>query len=209
MIAGKSMRDHLRFASCYWHTMRNPLADPFGLGTSQTPWDDGTPSVENACRRVGVFFEFLQKIDIDFFCFHDRDIAPEGNDVAESERNLETVVDRIEAEMKSSGRRLLWGTACLFTHQRYASGAGTSPLVDVYCHAAAQIKAVVFFDAGNAFGDPWGVGHLNPFGLRAAYGAGVRWNSPIGPLRFEYGIPIRPRENERKSVFDFSIGSFF
>jgi xylose isomerase len=143
MIAGKSMRDHLRFASCYWHTMRNPLADPFGLGTSQTPWDDGTPSVENACRRVGVFFEFLQKIDIDFFCFHDRDIAPEGRDVAESERNLETVVDSIEAEMKSSGRRLLWGTACLFTHQRYASGAGTSPLVDVYCHAAAQIKAAL------------------------------------------------------------------
>ena len=143
MIAGKSMRDHLRFASCYWHTMRNPLADPFGLGTSQTPWDDGTPSVENACRRVGVFFEFLEKIDIDFFCFHDRDISPEGADVAESERNLETVVDAIEAEMKSSGRRLLWGTACLFTHQRYASGAGTSPLVDVYCHAAAQIKAAL------------------------------------------------------------------
>ena len=78
MIAGKSMRDHLRFASCYWHTMRNPLADPFGVGTSQTPWDDGSQSVENACRRVGVFFEFLEKIDIDFFCFHDRDIAPEG-----------------------------------------------------------------------------------------------------------------------------------
>jgi len=68
---------------------------------------------------------------------------------------------------------------------------------------------VVFFDAGNAFGDPWGNGHLNPFGLRYAYGAGVRWQSPIGPLRFEYGIPINPREGERKSVFDFSIGSFF
>lgn len=74
---------------------------------------------------------------------------------------------------------------------------------------AAQIKAVIFFDAGNAFGDPWGTGHLNPFGLRSAYGAGIRWQSPIGPLRFEYGIPIRPLENERKGVFDFSIGSFF
>lgn len=74
---------------------------------------------------------------------------------------------------------------------------------------AAQIKAVVFFDAGNAFGDPFGNGHLNPFGLRTAYGAGIRWQSPIGPLRFEYGIPIRPLEGERKGVFDFSIGSFF
>lgn len=74
---------------------------------------------------------------------------------------------------------------------------------------AAQIKAVLFFDAGNAFGDPWGVGHLNPLGLRTAYGAGIRWQSPIGPLRFEYGIPIRPLEGERKGVFDFSIGSFF
>jgi outer membrane protein insertion porin family len=74
---------------------------------------------------------------------------------------------------------------------------------------AAGIKAVLFFDAGNAFGDPWGGGYINPFGLRAAYGAGIRWQSPIGPLRFEYGFPINPLEHERKSVFDFSIGSFF
>ena len=76
MILGRPMRDHLRFASCYWHTMRNGLADPFGVGTAKMPWDDGSESLDNAVRRVGVFFEFLEKIDIDFFCFHDRDIAP-------------------------------------------------------------------------------------------------------------------------------------
>ena len=74
---------------------------------------------------------------------------------------------------------------------------------------AAGVAVVVFFDAGNAFGDPWGNGYLNPVELRFAYGAGIRWQSPIGPLRFEYGIPIKPREGEKKSVFDFSIGGFF
>ena len=142
-IAGKSMRDHLRFASCYWHTMRNPLADPFGSGTARMPWDDGSDSVDNAVRRVGVFFEFLEKIDIDFFCFHDRDIAPEGDSIASSEENLDKVVESIEAKMKETGKKLLWGTACLFTHPRYASGAATSPRVEAFCHAAAQVKAAL------------------------------------------------------------------
>ncbi len=143
VIAGKSMRDHLRFASCYWHTMRNGLADPFGVGTAQMPWDDGTETLDNAIRRVGVFFEFLEKIDIDLFCFHDRDIAPEGATVTESERNLDRVVEAIENEMQRTGKRLLWGTACLFAHPRYASGAATSPRVEAFCHAAAQVKAAL------------------------------------------------------------------
>ena len=142
-IAGRTMREHLRFASCYWHTMRNVLADPFGAGTAKMPWDDGSDSVENAVRRVDVFFEFLQKIDIDFFCFHDRDVAPEGSNIAESERNLDRVAEAIESKMQSSGKRLLWGTACLFTHPRYASGAATSPRVEAFCHAGAQVKAAL------------------------------------------------------------------
>ncbi|MEE2896242.1 MAG: xylose isomerase [Planctomycetota bacterium] len=143
MILGRPMRDHLRFASCYWHTMRNGLADPFGVGTARMPWDDGSESIENALARVDVFFEFLEKIDIDFFCFHDRDIAPEGSTIAESEASLDKVVERIEACMQRTGRRLLWGTACLFTHPRYASGAATSPRVEAFCHAAAQVKAAL------------------------------------------------------------------
>ena len=155
VIDGKTMSEHLRFASAYWHTMRNPLADPFGIGTAQMPWDDLSESVSNAQRRVDVFFEFLSKIGIDYFCFHDRDIAPEGADVAESEKNLDAVVDTIEAQMKASGKKLLWGTACLFMHPRYAAGAGTSPNVDVFCHAAAQIKAAM--DATHRLG---GLGYV-------------------------------------------------
>ena len=155
MIDGKSMADHLRFASAYWHTMRNPLSDPFGAGTAQMPWDDHTESVPNAQRRVEVFFEFLTKIGIDFFCFHDRDIAPEGASVAESEANLDAVVNTIEAQMKATGKKLLWGTACLFIHPRYAAGAGTSPNVEVFCHAAAQVKAAM--DATHRLG---GLGYV-------------------------------------------------
>ena len=123
LVEGRPMHEQLRFASAYWHTMRNPLADPFGVGTARMPWDDGSESVENAVERVGVFFEFLEKIDIDFFCFHDRDIAPEGDGVAESESNLERVIDAIEARMQASGKKLLWGTACLFTFASTRSGA--------------------------------------------------------------------------------------
>ena len=96
VVAGRTMRDHLRFACAYWHTMRNPLSDPFGMGTARMPWDDGSESVPNAQHRAGVFFEFLDKIGIDYFCFHDRDIAPEGDSIEHSERNLEQVVDTIE-----------------------------------------------------------------------------------------------------------------
>ena len=165
LIGDRSMRDHLRFASCYWHTMRNELADPFGVGTAQTPWDDRSDSIENAVARVDVFFEFLNKIDIDFFCFHDRDIAPEGGSVEESERLLDTVVDRIEARMRDTGKRLLWGTACLFTHPRYASGAATSPRVEAFCHAAAQVKAAM--EATHRLG---GAGYVF-WGGREGYGS--------------------------------------
>lgn len=139
-LAGKSMREHLRFAAAYWHCMRNGLSDPFGEPTALMPWDDGTPSVENALRRTNVFFEFLKKIDIDFYCFHDRDIAPECSTLSESEAALDTVVARLKEHQESSGKKLLWGTACLFAHPRYSQGAGTSPSLPVFTHAAAQIK---------------------------------------------------------------------
>ena len=140
LVEGRPMHEHLRFASAFWHTMRNGLSDPFGAATARMPWDDGSDSVENACIRVRAFFEFLEKCSIDRYCFHDRDVAPEGSDVRESERNLDRVVEVLASEQERTGRRLLWGTACLFTHPRYMHGAATSCLVDVYAHAGAQVR---------------------------------------------------------------------
>jgi xylose isomerase len=143
LVEGKPMREHLRFASAYWHTMRNTLADPFGAGTAQMPWDDGSDSLDNARRRVSVFFEFLGKCGIDFYCFHDRDVAPEGRTLAESERNLSEIVATLKSEQERTGKRLLWGTACLFAHPRYAQGAATSPRPEVFAYAAAQVKVAM------------------------------------------------------------------
>lgn len=143
LVEGRPTREHLRFAAAYWHCMRNSLADPFGVGTALMPWDDGSDSTDNARRRVDVFFEFLEKIGIEFYCFHDRDIAPERATIAETEAALDKVVAHLEQRQKASGRRLLWGTACLFTHPRYAQGAATSPSLDVFVSAAAQVKKAI------------------------------------------------------------------
>lgn len=143
VVGGKAMRDHFRFGVAYWHTMRNTLADPFGVGTAQRPWDDGTSSIANAQRRARVCFEFMEKLGVDFYCFHDRDVAPEGATLAESNRNLDAVADALEEEQKRTGKRLLWGTACLFAHPRYCQGAATSPNAGVFAYAAAQVKKAI------------------------------------------------------------------
>ena len=140
VIAGKSMKEHLRFAGAYWHVMRNDLSDPFGAGTAIMPWDDGSNSVENALTRVDVFFEFLEKMDIGYYCWHDRDIAPELNDLSESNDALDQVVAKLKEKQVETGVQLLWGTACLFSHPRYAQGAATSPDANVYAYAGAQVK---------------------------------------------------------------------
>lgn len=140
LIDGKSMKDHLRFAAPYWHVMRNVLSDPFGGGTAEMPWDDGSDSVENALNRVDVFFEFLNKIGIDYYCWHDRDIAPELNDLNASNAALDAVVAKLKEKQAETGVQLLWGTACLFSHPRYAQGGATSPDAAVYSYAAAQVK---------------------------------------------------------------------
>jgi xylose isomerase len=143
IVDGKSMRDHMRFAAAYWHVMRNGLSDPFGGPTALMPWDDGSDSIDNALKRADVFFEFLEKMDIDYYCFHDRDIAPELNDLGKSNAALEKVTDHLLGLQKTSGRKLLWGTACLFSHPRYAQGAGTSPSAEVFAYGAAQVKAAM------------------------------------------------------------------
>lgn len=144
VVSGKTMAEHLRFAAAYWHCMCNTLADPFGGGTALMPWDDlPGDNLDKAWRRADVFFEFLQKTGIGFYCFHDRDIAPEGATLAESNKLLENMVDHLADLQEQAGRKLLWGTACLFNHPRYAQGAATSPFANVFAYAAAQVKAAM------------------------------------------------------------------
>lgn len=140
LVDGKSMREHLRFAAPYWHVMRNVLADPFGGGTALMPWDDGSNSTENAVKRVDVFFEFLDKLGFDYYCWHDRDIAPELDNLSDSNKALDTVVARLKEKQNETGVKLLWGTACLFSHARYSQGGATSPDANVFAYAAAQVK---------------------------------------------------------------------
>jgi xylose isomerase len=140
VVGGKSMRDHLRFSVVYWHTMVNPLSDPFGVGTAVRPWDDGTPTVANAQRRVKVAFEIIDKLGAPFYAFHDRDVAPEGSSLKESHANLDAVAKVLKDEQERTGIKLLWGTANLFGNRRYVHGAATSPNFEVFAHAAAQVK---------------------------------------------------------------------
>lgn len=143
LVEGAPMREHLRFAACYWHTMRNTLADPFGLGTSRTPWDDGSDTLDNARRRADAFFEFAWKCRIGHWCFHDRDLAPEGASIAESEKNLDALVRHATDLQSATGVRLLWGTANLFSHPRYMHGAATSPHLGAFMQAAAQVRTAL------------------------------------------------------------------
>jgi xylose isomerase len=139
-IDGKTMTDHLRFGIAYWHTFRGSGSDPFGPGTALRPWDDGTDSIENAQRRVRVAFEFMEKLGAPFYCFHDRDVAPEGKSLRETNANLDAVVKVLKQEQRRTGIKLLWGTANLFSNPRYVHGASTSCNADVFAFAAAQVK---------------------------------------------------------------------
>ena len=143
VIAGKPMRDHLRFSVTYWHTIRGQLADMFGVGTAIRPWEDGTNSMKMAETRARVAFEFLEKLGAPYYAFHDRDVAPEGKNLTETNRNLDTIVKVLKEEQHRTGVQLLWGTACLFVHPRFAHGAATSCNADVFAYAAAQVKKAI------------------------------------------------------------------
>jgi xylose isomerase len=140
VVEGKTMREHLRFSVVYWHTFRGRGADMFGAPTVNRPWDDHSDSLDNARRRVRVAFEFMEKLGAPFYAFHDRDVAPEGASLAETNKNLDAVAKVLEEEQDRTGIKLLWGTACLFAHPRFAHGAATSCNADVFAYAAAQVK---------------------------------------------------------------------
>ena len=141
VVAGKKMKDWLRFGVAWWHTFDQQLVDPFGTGTAQRPWYGKYSNPEDeALAKVDYAFEFFQKLGVEYFCFHDRDIAPEGDTLRETDKNLDKVVDKIEENMKSTDVKLLWNTSSLFTNPRFVSGASTSPFADIYAYAGGQLK---------------------------------------------------------------------
>lgn len=139
IIAGKPMREHLKFAMAYWHNMCAEGADMFGSGTTDKSYG-ATDPMEQAKNKAYAAFEFMDKLSIDYFCFHDRDLAPEGKTLAESNANLDEITDLLAELMQKTGKKVLWGTANCFNNPRYMHGAGTAPNADVFAYAAAQIK---------------------------------------------------------------------
>ena len=142
-IEGQRMEDLLRFSVAYWHTFRGTGVDPFGAPTLNRPWDNGSESVENALRRVDVAFEFISKLGAPFYCFHDRDVAPDGETLKQANDNLDRIATRLKEKQDETGIKLLWGTANLFSHPRYMHGAATSCNADVFAYAAAQVKKAI------------------------------------------------------------------
>ena len=142
-VAGKTMEEHLRFAVCYWHTFCATGADPFGPGTVVRPWTVPDDPLANATEKMNAAFEFFTKLDVPYWCFHDFDMAWEGTSVAESEKNLQTMVDLAKERQDATGMQLLWGTANVFSNPRYMNGASTNPNFEVLTYAASQVKAAI------------------------------------------------------------------
>ena len=144
VVLGKPMAEHLRIAVCLWHSFNWPGSDVFGVGTFDRPWLAPGMDVASASRaKLSAAFELIDKLGVPFFTFHDRDVAPEGATYAETRANLTGAVELIEAHMSRTGARLLWGTANLFGHPRYAAGAATNPDPEVFAYAAAQVKTML------------------------------------------------------------------
>ena len=140
VVAGKTMREHFKFAVAYWHTFCGQGADPFGPGTQNFPWDRPSDAVVAAKEKADAAFEFITKMGFDYFCFHDFDLIQEAPTFAESEKRLATIVDYIKGKQSESGVKLLWGTANCFSNPRYMNGASTNPDFNVLARAGGQIK---------------------------------------------------------------------
>ena len=140
VVAGKTMREHFKFAVAYWHTFCGVGADPFGPGTQQFPWDVSEDPYMAAKAKADAAFEFITKLGFDYFCFHDYDLIREASTFSESEKRLFAIVEYVKAKKKASGVNLLWGTANCFSHPRYMNGAATNPEFNVLARAGGQIK---------------------------------------------------------------------
>ena len=139
VVLGRSMAEWLRPAVAYWHSFVGTGLDPFGAGTFDRPWFSGEP-MEAALRKADAAFAFLERLGLPFFCFHDRDVAPEGESMRDSNDRLDRVLEAVRGHMERTGIRLLWGTANLFSHPRYMAGAATNPDPEVFAFAAGQVK---------------------------------------------------------------------
>ena len=140
VVAGKTMKEHFRFATAYWHSFCGVGSDPFGPGTQQFPWAVGADADERARNKMDAAFEFMTKLGTPYYCFHDFDLVEEGDSFAESSRRLEKIVAYAKEKQVASGVKLLWGTANLFSNPRYMNGAGTNPDFNVVAYAGAQLK---------------------------------------------------------------------
>lgn len=140
VILGKPMHEWLRFAVCYWHTFRALGADMFGATTFDRPWEEPLDAMTIAKNRLRAAFEFFTKLGVKYYTFHDRDIAPEGETLEETEKNLDEIVQLAKELQKQTGIKCLWGTANLFSNPRYMNGAATNPDAHVFASAAAQVK---------------------------------------------------------------------
>jgi xylose isomerase len=140
VVAGKTMKEHLRFAVCYWHTFCNTGADPFGPGTKHFAWDTNTDAVARAKDKMDAAFEFITKLGVPYYCFHDIDLVDEGANLKEYEGRLQTIVDYAKQKQTASGVKLLWGTANVFSNPRYMNGASTNPDFAAVAYAGTQVK---------------------------------------------------------------------
>jgi xylose isomerase len=150
MVGGKTMKEFFKFACAYWHSFCNVGADPFGEGTHLFPWNEKADAIERARDKMDAAFEFITKMNLPYYCFHDVDIVDYTNDVADNEKRLQAITDYAKQKQKESGVKLLWGTANLFSNKRYMNGASTNPDFHVLAHAGAQVKAAL--DATIALG---------------------------------------------------------
>ncbi len=139
VVLGKTMKEHLRFSGAYWHTMTGMGSDPFGAGTAIRPWDHRS-GMDLAKDRVPIAFELFEKLQLPYYCFHDYDVAPESESLRETLKNIDTIVELLKQQMQQTGVKLLWNTANMFSHPRWAFGAATSNNADVFAHAAAKVK---------------------------------------------------------------------
>ena len=218
LVMGKRMEDHLRFAVAYWHSFAWQGGDPFGGQTFHRPWFGDT--MDLAKVKADVAFEMFDILNVPFFCFHDADVRPEGATFAESQRNLEEIVDYFAAKMEAHRTRLLWGTANLFSHRRYMAGAATNPDPDVFAYAAATVKSCM--DATHRLGGQnyvlWGgrEGYetlLNTDLGREAEQAG-RFLSMVVDYKHKIGfkgtILIEPKPQEpSKHQYDYDVATVY
>jgi xylose isomerase len=219
-VLGKSMEDFFRFAVAYWHSFTWPGGDPFGGETFNRPWMHTVDTMEGARAKADVAFEMFQLLGVPFFCFHDRDIAPEGDTLAESNKNVRAIAEVFAEKMAKTGVKLLWGTANMFSNRRFMAGAATNPDPEVFAYAAAQVKNAmeVTHELGGANYVLWGgregyetllntdlKRELNQFGRFLSMV--IEHKEKIG---FKGTILIEPKPKEpTKHQYDYDVGTIF